>query len=316
MPPGQVPYYLNSRSWNNPTSTGNDVVNNAMWNPDMSFTQILDTLGGGNNYGGINNIQSIGTQGSLYPGGIEQGNVFTNWNYDRPVSAPGDYFSQGGTMPNVQAQAQQGKVFNANTGFFDFPSNQGTPAVVDIGKTMNMDFINPDNIYKTPTNYVENPSGNSILDNSMVEPMPLVAGNFAGLGSSQATAGNLYDASTGTSYLDAINKINNTTITPEEKRQADFDFENQWTGQQIAGAAFGGLQALASLSNAYNARKSFKLAEDQFDFSKGLSTTNLANQAKTVNAQMADRQANRVASGGAVSVEDYMAKNGVSGRVA
>lgn len=49
-------------------------------------------------------------------------------------------------------------------------------------------------------------------------------------------------------------------------------------------AAIGmGLQGLGGLANAYMGYKNYQLAQDQFNFQKGLARRNLANQAKIIN---------------------------------
>lgn len=77
-------------------------------------------------------------------------------------------------------------------------------------------------------------------------------------------------------------------------------------GTAILGAATG-------LYGAYNAHKSGKLAKEQFNFTKDAFNKNFEAQAKTTNAQLADRQNARHARDpkAHASVSDYMKKYGV-----
>ena len=73
------------------------------------------------------------------------------------------------------------------------------------------------------------------------------------------------------------------------------------------------LGAATSLYGAYNARKTGKLAKEQFNFTKESFNRNFEATAKTTNAALADRQASRVARDpkAYASVSDYMKKYGV-----
>ena len=79
---------------------------------------------------------------------------------------------------------------------------------------------------------------------------------------------------------------------------------NIGTGQ----LALGGLSALANL---WGANKQMKLAEDQFDFTKKIATTNLNNQVKSYNTTLEDRIRSRAAMEGSSSAEAeaYLNKN-------
>lgn len=83
------------------------------------------------------------------------------------------------------------------------------------------------------------------------------------------------------------------------------------------GNVMGGFNALAGGVNAYTGLKQLGLAEDTFKFNKEAFSTNLANQAKTINSQLEDRQRGRIANnpGAYESLATYMDKNRVSGRV-
>lgn len=76
------------------------------------------------------------------------------------------------------------------------------------------------------------------------------------------------------------------------------------------GNVMGGFNALAGL-------KQLGLAEDTFKFNKEAFSTNLSNQAKTINSQLEDRQRARIASSpdSYESLSSYMDKNRVSGKV-
>lgn len=75
-----------------------------------------------------------------------------------------------------------------------------------------------------------------------------------------------------------------------------------------------------SIWNAYNGMQQAKLAKEQFKFSKGAFNANFANQAKTLNTGMEDRQQARIggtgdnnAAGNYDSVATYMDKNRING---
>lgn len=73
------------------------------------------------------------------------------------------------------------------------------------------------------------------------------------------------------------------------------------------------LGAATGLYGAYNARKTGKLAREQFNFTKDSFNRNFEAQAKTTNAQLEDRQKARYARDpkAHASVSDYMKKYGV-----
>ena len=73
------------------------------------------------------------------------------------------------------------------------------------------------------------------------------------------------------------------------------------------------LGAATGLYGAYNARKTGKLAKEQFNFTKDSFNRNFEAQAKTTNAQLADRQNARHTRDpkAHASVSDYMKKYGV-----
>lgn len=78
------------------------------------------------------------------------------------------------------------------------------------------------------------------------------------------------------------------------------------TGLSGVGNIMGGL---AGLAGAYTGLQQLGLAEDQFDFTKGLTNRNLFNQAQITNAQMKDRQKARHGSTGTISNSPYVATN-------
>ncbi len=75
------------------------------------------------------------------------------------------------------------------------------------------------------------------------------------------------------------------------------------------------LQGLTGLASAWAGLQGVKQGRKQLKFTKDLANRNLANQAQTVNTNLADRQARRVDAGGSSyqSVADYMKQNQVSG---
>lgn len=72
--------------------------------------------------------------------------------------------------------------------------------------------------------------------------------------------------------------------------------------------ALGGLSAIGNFWNSFQANK---LAKDQFNFTKGITEKNLANQTKSYNTTLADRINSRASVTGASDAEvaDYLAKN-------
>lgn len=72
--------------------------------------------------------------------------------------------------------------------------------------------------------------------------------------------------------------------------------------------ALGGLSAIGNFWNSFQANK---LAKDQFNFTKGITEKNLANQTKAYNTTLNDRITSRASVTGASDAEvaDYLAKN-------
>lgn len=64
----------------------------------------------------------------------------------------------------------------------------------------------------------------------------------------------------------------------------------QWFGKN--GALIPGLDALSGIMGAINARKTLKGQKEAFAFNKGLAETNLANVARTTNAEIEDTARN------------------------
>lgn len=86
--------------------------------------------------------------------------------------------------------------------------------------------------------------------------------------------------------------------------------ENGVTTQGWGGMALGAAQGIG---NAWLGMKQYGLAKDQLAFSREQYAKNYEAQQKTVNAQLSDRQAARVASnpGAYQSVGEYMKQNGI-----
>lgn len=72
-----------------------------------------------------------------------------------------------------------------------------------------------------------------------------------------------------------------------------------------------GLSGLGALGNFWNAFQAQKLAKDQFNFTKDITNTNLANQMKSYNTTLADRAKSRGVVEGQTDqqVQDYINKN-------
>ena len=94
-----------------------------------------------------------------------------------------------------------------------------------------------------------------------------------------------------------------------------FGSQDTATGVKTNGAAGALLGLGQGLFNAYGASEQLKLGRAQYETMKQYAALNANNMAKTVNAQMEDRQRARVASnpGAYQSVGDYMNNNRVSG---
>ena len=84
-------------------------------------------------------------------------------------------------------------------------------------------------------------------------------------------------------------------------------------GASLGAQLTGGMQAVGGLFDAYNKYKTNKLEKEVFKFKKMESNRNYDGQKNTINAQLADRQKNRVARdpNHFESVSDYMNKYGI-----
>lgn len=92
-----------------------------------------------------------------------------------------------------------------------------------------------------------------------------------------------------------------------------------WGGIQGLGANLDtlrlGLGGISSLAGLYTGLKSLGLAQDQFNLSKQMATTNLANQTKTYNTALTDRATSRGVQNGTSSADTaaYIAANRLGG---
>lgn len=115
----------------------------------------------------------------------------------------------------------------------------------------------------------------------------------------------------------------NYGFTPEDASGFQLDgapdadgFDFKLPSLQDTGTA---LKGTGNLAQALLGFKQLSEAKKQAQFQRGMATTNLSNQAKLTNADLADRQQSRVqgsSGGNYASVADYMSKYGVSGAVA
>lgn len=101
-------------------------------------------------------------------------------------------------------------------------------------------------------------------------------------------------------------------------------FGIDWLNEGNINAATGAIGTLGNLWSAWNQmqmmEESLKQSQNQFDFSKDVTNRNLSNQAKSINAQLEDRQRARIggtgdnnAAGNYESLSTYMDKNRVDG---
>lgn len=90
-------------------------------------------------------------------------------------------------------------------------------------------------------------------------------------------------------------------------------FGSGMNGMQFAQAALGGLQ---SLGNIWMGLKSLNLAKKQFNFSKDFANTNLANQTKVYNTNLADRENSRAVMEGLTpaQAQSYVASNSLANK--
>lgn len=72
-----------------------------------------------------------------------------------------------------------------------------------------------------------------------------------------------------------------------------------------------GLAGISTLGNLWGAFQANKLAKNQFDFTKGVTETNLANSMKAYNTQLADRARSRAAveGSGQSAADEYIRQN-------
>ncbi len=119
--------------------------------------------------------------------------------------------------------------------------------------------------------------------------------DFAGGGIQSSDLGSLGSGSSG-------------LFTPQAQTQFDALQKPGMSGVQGFGTA---IQGLMALNNIINSSKQYRLAKDQFNFTRDTTNTNLNNQIKTYNTSLEDRINSRAAVQGNDSgyVSDYLNKN-------
>ena len=128
----------------------------------------------------------------------------------------------------------------------------------------------------------------------------------------QYLTNSLFDPSANSTMPVGTNTLGNTTTTTP-----DWELFSSQGLKDIST----GIGAASNLFNIYSGFKGLGLAEDSFNFNKGVTNTNLANQAKLTNEMLATRQATRLRSQGITGAEndaavaDFMSQYGVSGKV-
>lgn len=203
-------------------------------------------------------------------------------NYHNPIQAPSTPFT-----------------FDPNLGFggdINYAANQA-----QLGS-----YYTPPDAYVGGGAYQPtNPMMGSEMNNGNYTPTPVMQTYAA----PTATLGGAM--STGTSNYDWLNstkdKIANGLNT------AGANAQTAWGKMSYGERGSAMLGAATSLYGAYNARKTGKLAQEQFQFTKDSFNKNFEAQAKTTNSQLADRQnARNIRNPTAhASVSDYMKKYGV-----
>lgn len=219
--------------------------------------------------------------------------------YQPMVALAGNYFHSPSPQP-----ASSPYTFDPNRGF------QG-----DINYAANQAQLS--SYYTPPDAYVGGAAYNpttpimgSQMNNGITPPTAVM--QTYGAPASSLNAPTLGGAmSTGTSNYDWLNntkdKVANGLSTAADNAQT------AWGKMSYGERGTAMLGAATSLYGAYNARKTGKLAQEQFQFTKDSFNKNFEAQAKTTNSQLADRQnARNIRNPTAhASVSDYMKKYGV-----
>lgn len=217
---------------------------------------------------------------------------------------------------NPSPRAPQPLAFD-NRGWYG--GNTGVPQMSTLGEayTPNIPYNNavpqvPTTPIGNATGYVPTPSlGAATGMQTYAIPTPTLNGAPQGAmgGIGNALSG-LYDK--GRQWLggpgkDAANRVG------QAAQLAGDNAQTAWGKMSYGEKGTAALGAATSLYGAYNARKTGKLAKEQFNFTKDSFNRNFEAQAKTTNSQLADRQASRVARDpkAYASVDDYMKKYGV-----
>jgi hypothetical protein len=143
-------------------------------------------------------------------------------------------------------------------------------------------------------------TNNGIATNSLWEQLSSMLGMGSGNGATAFPAG---DTAAGMT-IGNVPGTNAGVVPPTAGSGLGM---NIGTGQ----LALGGL---AALGNLWGASKAQGLAEDQFDFTKKITNTNLNNQIKSYNTALADRIRSRTATegGSQQDAEAYLQKNSLS----
>jgi len=186
-----------------------------------------------------------------------------------------------GQDPRAPSGVGLQKRFNLNTGIWE-SSDFG------LGKTFNLNtggFENPDLGFSKQLNF----------DTNQFENSDLGLGNF--------------NLETGEWGVDAAKRKPSLFDSPDTKNQFDW------------GLLASGLQAGAGLFSAYNGMQGNKIARDELDFMKGLTQANLANSAKTTNAEIERRHTygrsllTDEQRANSLTTADHLAKYGVQGTI-
>ena len=232
----------------------------------------------------------------------------------QPIVVPsGDYYH---TPTPSQPQPLS---FDPNRGWSGGTGYTPSGSLVSDSYATNVPYNFPVTQYPTTpigdaSNYISTPTiGASTGMQTYAAPTPTLGapqGALGSLGGALSGIGNSFKNMVGLGE-DRFGRMWNGTESAIG--QAGANAQTAWGKMSYGERGTALLGAATGLYGAYNARKTAKLARDQFNFSKDAFNKNFTAQAKTTNAKLEDRQKARHARDpkAHASVSDYMKKYGV-----